>query len=54
MQKCIFFDFFCQNIWSYEKFVVLLQAFSRERDEYTHVRINKNMFGHAENTRNIY
>ena len=33
----------------YEKKVVILQAFSRERDEYTHVRINKNMFGHAEN-----
>lgn len=37
MQNCIFFDFSLENIWSYEKFVVLLQAFSRERVGYTHV-----------------
>lgn len=37
MQNCIFFDFSYQNIWLYEKFVVSLQAFSRERDEYAHV-----------------
>ena len=28
-EKCIFFDFSYRNIWSYEKKVVLLQAFSR-------------------------
>ena len=26
-----FFDFSYRNIWLYEKFVVILQAFSRER-----------------------
>lgn len=30
MQKCIFFDFSLENIWSIQKKVVLLQAFSRE------------------------
>ena len=31
MQKCIFLIFSLENICVYEKFVVILQAFSRER-----------------------
>ena len=40
MQKCIFFDFSCQNIWPCKKFVVPLHAFSAcERQDYALTRI---------------
>ena len=32
MQNAFFFDFSHRNIWPYKKNVVILQAFSRERD----------------------
>jgi len=43
MQKCIFFDFSLENIWSCQKKAVSLQAFSRERDLWVRTHDIKSM-----------
>ena len=43
MQNCIFFDFFRRKVCVYEKFVVILHAFSPRMCTYTHMTRGKSM-----------